>query len=378
MSRIINFVKREVTFSIAFLLTCFSIILNPNPASYLKMIDFRVLIILFSLMGISNALETSGAFNVLRDFLLKHCKSERSFAIVMTFLPFFTSALITNDVALIIFVPFTLALAANLIEKKKCAILIVLETIAANLGSMMLPVGNPQNLFLYSYYSFDVKTFFISILPYSILSGLLLLICTFFFFHNLLLLPSGQKPIKAIIMHSSIDKKKTGIFFTLLLFSLLTVFRVVSPYILLLVAVLSFLLFSRESIFKVDYILLLTFVCFFLFSGNLSANEWIKTFFTSIINRSAFTVSLLTSQVISNVPSAVLLSQFTNDKVALLQGTNIGGLGTPIASLASLITIKAYMKEEGGDKKSFFIYFFILNILFLALLCLFKIILKLI
>lgn len=370
MNRIINFVKREFTFSIAFLLTCFSIILNPNPASYLKMIDFRVLIILFSLMGISNALEASGAFNALRDFLLKYCKTERSFALVMVFLPFFTSALITNDVALIIFVPFTLTLASGLIDRKKCAILIVLETVAANLGSMMLPVGNPQNLYLYSYYSFDVKTFFISILPYSILSGLLLLISTIFFFNS--------NPIEAVIMHSKVEKKKAGIFFTLLLFSLLTVFRVVSPYILLLVAVLSFLLFSRESFLKIDYILLLTFVCFFLFSGNLSANEWIKTFFTSIINLSAFIVSLLTSQVISNVPSAVLLSQFTNDGVSLLQGTNIGGLGTPIASLASLITIKAYLKDEGGEKRSFFKYFFILNILFLALLCLFKIILTLI
>ena len=184
MSRLIDFIKKEITFSIAFLLTCISIFLNPNPTSYLKMIDFRVLIILFSLMGISNALESSGAFNALRDFLLKHCKTERAFALLMVFLPFFTSSLITNDVALIIFVPFTLKLAKELIDRKKCAILIVLEAIAANLGSMMLPVGNPQNLFLYSYYSFDVKTFFDSIIPYSIISALLLLIFSFIFFDS--------------------------------------------------------------------------------------------------------------------------------------------------------------------------------------------------
>lgn len=369
MNSIKGFIKKEFTFSIAFVLTCFSIVLNPNPKTYLGMIDFRVLIILFSLMGISSALESSGAFNALRDFLLKHCKSERAFALVMVFLPFFISALITNDVALIIFVPFTLMLASGLISNKKLAILIVLQTIAANLGSMMLPVGNPQNLFLYTFYSFDVRTFFSAILPYSALSALMLLFCGFLFF--------DKSEIKAIVKISIVDKKKAGIFFLLLLFSLLTVFRIVSPYVLLIVSIIVFFIFSRDVFFKIDYILLLTFVCFFLFSGNLSANEGVKEFFTAIINRSAFTVSLITSQIISNVPSAVLLSQFTNNGVALLKGTNIGGLGTPIASLASLITIKAYMKDSENDRKNFFVYFLILNISFLLILCALKVALEL-
>ena len=364
MNNIKSFIKKEFTFSIAFILTLLSIFLNPHISTYFEMIDFRVLILLFSLMGISAALESSKAFDALRDFLLKRCDSERSFSLVMIFLTFFASSLITNDVALIIFVPFTLKIVNTLMNVKKSAILIVLETIAANLGSMMLPVGNPQNLYLYSTFNLDVKTFFITILPYSFISALLLLGSVFIFFEN--------KKITFNKQETTLDKKKASTFFILLLFSLLTVFRVVSEYVLIVVVICAFILFNKNSFKRVDYILLLTFCCFFIFSGNLSQNESVKTFFNLVINKSAFIVSLLTSQIISNVPSAVLLSQFTSDGVALLEGTNIGGLGTPVASLASLITIKLYMKNDVRNLKCFFKYFFILNVIFLIALVIFR------
>ena len=363
MNNIKSFIKKEFTFSIAFILTLLSIFLNPHISTYFEMIDFRVLILLFSLMGISAALESSKAFDALRDFLLKRCDSERSFSCVMVFLTFFASSLITNDVALIIFVPFTLKIVNTLMDEKKSALLIVLETIAANLGSMMLPVGNSQNLYLYSTFNLDVKTFFITILPYSFISALLLLGSVFIFFEN--------KKMNFNNQETTLDKKKASIFFVLLLFSLLTVFRVVSEYVLIAVAICAFLFFNKDSFKKVDYILLLTFCCFFIFSGNLSQNDGVKSFFNLVINKSVFLVSLLTTQIISNVPSAVLLSQFTSDGVSLLKGTNIGGLGTPVASLASLITIKLYMKSDVKNLKCFFKYFIILNFIFLIVLVVF-------
>jgi Na+/H+ antiporter NhaD/arsenite permease-like protein len=274
--------------------------------------------------------------------------------------------LVTNDVALLVFVPFTLALLSDLGCEKHMVPVIVLQTVAANLGSMATPVGNPQNLYLYAAFGLQPGQFFSVVFPLTVLSLIVLVAA------SLPVLP-GTLPstdLKEARIRSLRDLVFYGILFVL---CLLTVFRVIPYPVTTVIVVIALLILDRKLIREIDFMLLLTFVCFFVVSENLGRVEVIRSFLQELLAKNTLLTAVGASQIISNVPAAVLLSGFTDNWRALLSGVNIGGLGTPIASLASLITLKLYLRWPGAKISRFMLIFFAANLVGLLVLLPFSI-----
>ena len=356
-----SFIKKEAVFCISALCAVLTMFLVPPSLSYVEYIDFRVLCLLFSLMAVVAGMKSVGAFRWLTYQLLSRIKSGRVLGVTLVMLPFFASMFITNDVALIVFVPFTLALLRELGCNKAVVSVIVLQTVAANLGSMATPVGNPQNLFLYSTYNLSISEFMSVVLPLTAVSFIALLIFSFPVMPKIL----PQSEIKTEKISSNVQLSVYAALFAL---CLLTVLRVVPYQATTTVIIAAMLIVSRKLFKEIDYMLLLTFVCFFIISENLGQTEAVKTFLQSLLEKNALLTAVGTSQIISNVPAAVLLSGFTDNWQALLQGVNIGGLGTPVASLASLITLKLYMVSKDAKILKFLGVFTLANIIGLAIL----------
>ena len=286
-----------------------------------------------------------------------------SFSIVTTLvmLPFFSSMLITNDVALITFVPFAVLVLELTGQTKHLAWVVTLQTIAANIGSMLTPVGNPQNLYLSSFYQLAAGDFFAVTIPIVLLSFVLLALCCI----------AGKNHTIEVQFQKreEIQSKRALLLFVLLfLLSLLSVFHLLSSHIALVVTVIALAAFSPKVLKKVDYWLLATFVCFFIFAGNIGAVEAVKNFLGNVLSQNTMLYSVLSSQVISNVPAAVLLSNFTQDAKGMLLGTNIGGLGTLVASLASLISFKIYAKTPKAEVLRYLGIFTAANVVMLIVL----------
>jgi Na+/H+ antiporter NhaD/arsenite permease-like protein len=285
--------------------------------------------------------------------------------VTLVLLPFFCSMLVTNDVALIVFVPFTLALLESLGCSGSMIPVIVLQTVAANLGSMATPVGNPQNLYLYAAYSLEAGEFFSVVLPLTLVSLAGLTVA------SLPVLPRAlpeQKLEEARILSA----RRMGIYAALFVLCLLTVFRIVPYPVTTAVVVAALFLADKKLLKEIDFMLLLTFVCFFVVSENLGRVEAVREFLQSLLEKSTLLTAVGASQVISNVPAAVLLSAFTEQWRELLAGVNIGGLGTPIASLASLITMKLYLRWPGAKIGRFLLVFTAANVAGLVILLLFS------
>ena len=272
--------------------------------------------------------------------------------------------LFTNDVALLVFIPFTLALLHQLRCDHSTVSVIVLQTIAANLGSMATPVGNPQNLYLYAAYSLSPTDFFRVVLPLTGISLLFLTAAAYF------ALPK-ELPPRNLQKEQIAGFKRLALYGVLFLLCLLTVFRVVNYIITTVLIVLIIAITDRKLLREVDFLLLATFVCFFVVSENLGRMDSIRLFLQSLLSRSTLLTAVGASQIISNVPAAVLLSGFTDRWPQLLAGVNIGGLGTPIASLASLITLKFYMRWPNARVGKFMLIFTLANLAGLALLLMF-------
>ncbi len=360
------FIKKEAVLCIAGLAAILTMFFVPPTLGYITYIDFRVLGLLFCLMAVVSGFNKTGIFILLSEKLLMRVANIRSIALVLVLLSFFTSMWITNDVALITFVPFAILILTMTGYTSHLIIIIVLQTIAANLGSMLTPVGNPQNLFLFSEYNLTITEFLRITLPYTLLS--LLLICIAVMFipkeHISFTLSDTEKT----------DKHKPytiAMYSCLFLVCLACVLRFIDYRVTILVVFLSILCFDRTVLKKVDYFLLLTFVCFFIFVGNIGEIPVIRDFLASLLEGREFLVSMLASQVISNVPAAVLLSAFTDDYKAMILGTNLGGLGTLVASLASLISYKFYLRTSKANSARFLGVFTIYNLGFLVILCLF-------
>lgn len=356
-----EFVRKEAVLCIAALCALVTMFLVPPDAHYLLYIDFRVLCLLLSLMGVVAGFKSLGAFQWLTYQLLRRIRNGRILAVTLVLLPFFCAMLVTNDVALLVFIPFTLALLADLGCEKRMIPLIVLQTIAANLGSMATPVGNPQNLYLYAAYSLSAGDFFSVVLP---LAGLSLAVLTA---ASLPVLPKALP--EQNLQRAEIKSVRCMLLYGgLFVLCLLTVFRVV-PYIITTAAVvLALLVLDKKLIRDIDFMLLLTFVCFFVVSENLGRVEVIRQFLQKLLSENSLLTAVGASQVISNVPAAVLLSAFTGNWQELLAGVNIGGLGTPIASLASLITLKLYLRWPGAKIGRFMVIFLIANLIGLVIL----------
>ena len=368
MNKIISFIKNEIVFSIALLLAVISSFIVPPSKEYISYIDFRTLALLLGLMLIVQGLKSCGLFDSLVAAMVKRVHSKRSLALVLVSLCFFTSMLITNDVALITFVPFTIMVLALCDDSKFSIYLIVLETVAANLGSMFTPIGNPQNLYLYSISGMGMGEFLKLMLPYTALSYIVLLIAIYFIDKD----PFGSSSSE--LPDSKLDKLPLFIYTLLFGLCILTVLHKVDYKIMLVIVIAIIFIVNMQLLPKADYILLLTFVAFFVFIGNMKNIPAVSDFLGSIVSNREVYVSVAASQVVSNVPAAMLLSGFTDDYVDLIVGTNLGGLGTIIASMASLISYKFYCKISGSDQRMYMVKFTLVNLLFLAILLVFYIV----
>lgn len=377
MQRFVNFIKKEVVLVVAVVLAFGSMFFVTPDAAYIDYIDFRTLSILFSLMAVMAGLQEMGVFRKVAEDLLKKVKKIWQLVLILVMLCFFFSMFITNDVALITFVPFTfiiLELLGEEIAGKLMIPVIVMQTIAANLGSMFTPIGNPQNIYLHGISGIHIGSFLRLMFPYTLASFLLL------FIYCLYLGKKCEKGNAKASLHkfSEITKdtvlqgSKGDLIRYLLLFvlSLMTVAGNIPYPVTLGIVIISLLIFNRKLFAKIDYALLITFVGFFVFIGNMGRVEAFRDFLQGMIEGNEVATAVISSQVISNVPAALLLSGFTNQYEALIIGTNLGGLGTLIASMASLISYKYVVKENKCSKGAYFCFFTIANIVFLVCLLL--------
>lgn len=357
--------KNETVFCAAFLLAAASMIfVHPDPL-YLTYPDYRTIALLFCLMIIVAGLQSLGIFAMLGHALLKGAGSMRKLSAIMIVLCFFSSMIITNDVALITFVPFTILVFRMGGGAGRLMKLIILETIAANLGSMATPIGNPQNLYLYSISDLTAGEFAWAVLPYAGLSFLLLMAAV---------IMDRDEPLLDVVVREKSDVPGRKIFFRalpfllLLILCLLVVFRVLPFEPALICVMAAVLVINRKLYLSVDYFLLLTFLFFFIFIGNMKRIPQISELLIAAVQGRELVTGILTSQIISNVPAAILLSGFSSDLPALLTGVNLGGLGTLIASLASLISFKFFAREYPDKKGVYLKKFTAWNVGFLLIL----------
>jgi len=376
MKSIISFIKKEIVFSIACVLAVVSAFFVTPSKEYVAYIDFRTLALLLALMLVVQGFKSCGIFDSLVRILIKHASTKRQLAFILVLLCFFSSMLITNDVALITFVPFTIIILDLIQDAKYSIYIIVLETVAANLGSMFTPIGNPQNLYLYSISDMDIMSFLVLMLPYTTISLILLIIAM------MLIKPEALAIDTSIFQISNTCKKTTKetlslfVYISLFLLSILTVLHIVDFRLMLAIVIIAILILSPKLIIKADYILLLTFIAFFIFIGNLKNLPAINNLLASLVDGRECFVAVLASQIVSNVPCAMLLSGFTSKFDQLIIGTNLGGLGTLIASMASLISYKFYAKIKTSNIKKYVLAFTLINIIFLIILSIFYILIN--
>ncbi len=362
--------KNEAVFFISLVLAIISCFFCPPGERYLGYIDFRVLAILLGLMLVMSAYKRLGIFDRICGFLLSRTRTVRQLSFVLVMLCFFSSMLITNDVALVAFVPFALYALKKSGYEKKSVFVVVLQTIAANLGSMLLPSGNPQNLYLYHLSGMSYGEFVLLMLPYTLVSFALL---TF-----ILLLFCRKEPIAPIPRQKAApykpkDKMCLVVYSFLFLLGILTVCRVIPYYVFLAACVLLIAVLDYKAFAGADYFLLLTFICFFIFIGNLGSLEAVRNWMQSLVNGREVLAGIVSSQFISNVPAALMLSGFIDSYALLVIGTDLGGLGTLIASMASLISYKYYARAFSGQKgdhsrAKYLLTFTYYNVIFLAVL----------
>ena len=346
-SSFIEFLKKECVLVIAVTLAILSSFISIPKMSY---IDFKVLILLFNLMVVVAAFKELKVLDSIAIGLLKKCNTYTSISLALVFITFISSMIVTNDVALITFVPLSIVIArkANINVLK----IVIFQTLAANLGSSFTPMGNPQNLFIYSFYNLSPIDFFKITLPIVVLAVLFLVLLVF---------KDKKMNLSLDLEDVKIDNKRdVYLFGGLFLIILLSVFHVIDYKVTFLITIVMVLILNKKLFSQVDYSLLITFIGFFIFVGNISTMDVVKNFMEGILNspQSTFLASVLSSQVISNVPATMLLSGFTDHFKELLLGVNIGGMGTLIASLASVISYKIYASEFGNDNymKSFTFY----------------------
>ena len=367
--KIVEFVKKEVVLVVATVLAIVSAFVVPPSMAYVEYIDWHVLELLLCLMTVMAGLQRCGLFDALGEALLKKTNKVWQLCLVLVMLCFFLSMIITNDVALITFVPFAIVTLEKCKQERLLIPVVVLQTVAANLGSMLTPIGNPQNLYLYNLSGMGLAEFILCMLPNTAMSFVLILLSLLFI--------KGKKEeitLNAMIHNQTskerelVDKKQTIIYLILFALSLLVVAKMISVEIVLGIVLVVVFCLDKSVLKKVDYCLLLTFISFFIFTGNLGNIPVIRDTLQTLVNGRELLIGVVASQAISNVPAALLLSGFTSDYRALLAGVNVGGLGTLIASMASLISYKILANKYDEKKGKYFQWFTVVNIIFLIIL----------
>lgn len=358
--KFLSFLKQNTVVCIAALLAAATCFVIPPDEAYWGYLDFKTLTCLFLTLAVICALKGIRFFAIIAHKIVMMTGNLRVLAIALVYITFIGSMLIANDMALITFLPLGFFALSATKNHKHMAYVFILQNISANLGGMLTPFGNPQNLFLYSYFEIPTGEFMgIMVRPFLLAIFMLTAAC-------FLLKPEPLTLTDDI--SERMDPKRVALYLALFAYSILIVFRVV-PYwtgLILIPAVLFFA--DREALIKVDWGLLLTFTFFFIFSGNMSRIEGVRVLLQNLLSRSTLLVSELSCQVISNVPSAILLSRFTGNYKELLLGVNIGGTGTIISSLASLITFNHFRALYPGHTKQYMALFTVMNLVFLGVL----------
>jgi len=356
--RITTYIKQESVLIIAWILALLSMIYVHPSVSYLHYLDYKVLGCLLSLMIVVAAFSRIKLFNTLAYAMLKRVKTNRQVALVLISITFFISMFVTNDVALITFVPFTIIVFTLVGDKKPILPIVVLQTVAANVGSSLTPMGNPQNLYIYSHFNMSGTQFFFTMLPLVMVGAVALLLF-------LLIVPKGESTLALQLDKPEIPSVTKIVWYVALFaIALLAVFNVMPWYVSTIIVIVL----SRKDVLKeIDYSLLLTFVGFFIFVGNLARIESVREFLEWLLEGRVFLTSVLASQVISNVPATLLLSNFTEDAAQLLLGVNAGGCGTLIASLASVISFKFFSRHESHATFTYLLVFTMVNVVMVLL-----------
>ena len=355
------FIKKNAVLCIAAVLAIITSFIIPPDKEYIGYFDFKTIACLFSTLAVIGALRNVSFFTILARSIVRKTGTLRMAVFALVFITFFGSMLIANDMALLTFLPLGYYVLSSTGKTDIMAYTFILQNIAANLGGMLTPFGNPQNLFLYTKFEIDNVEFMgIMLLPF-IIATLLIAVCCLFVKNEKIELKENYT--------RALPKKRTSFYIALFALSIVMVFRLIPYYVGLCVILVALMITDRKAIKTVDYGLLMTFACMFIFAGNMSRIDIIKATLSSLLEINTLLFSSLSCQVISNVPSAVLLSRFTANYPELLRGVNIGGTGTLIASLASLITFREYTRHNEAKKTPGYILLFsALNFGFLIIL----------
>ena len=354
-----GFIRRNPVLCIAVLAAAATSCLVPPDAQYLKYFDFKTLTCLFCVLAVVCALRNIRFFTVLASSIVRRFKTLRMTVLALVWITFIGSMLIANDMALLTFLPLGWMTLEQTGRQELTPFVFIMQNIAANLGGMLTPFGNPQNLYLYSYFNIPTLRFMgVMAPPFLLAVTMLTVICLFV----------KNDPLTLSDAPQTLPRGRTALYLALFAFAIAIVFRGI-PWPLGLLVIPPVLFFAdRRALAAVDYPLLLTFTAFFIFAGNMARLTAVRGALSSLLSVNPLLVSVLSCQVISNVPSAILLSHFTADWPSLLLGVNIGGTGTLIASLASLITFSEYRRHQPGRTARYMEYFTGFNLLFLAVL----------
>ena len=360
MEKIISFAKTNAVMLVAALCALITSFLVPPDKEYLEYFDFKTLTCLFCVLAVVCALRNIRFFYTMAKAIVRRFRTAKSAILALVYITFIGSMLIANDMALLTFLPLGYFVLHTTGKEKYLAFTYIMQNIAANLGGMLTPFGNPQNLYLYSKFNIpDAEFVSIMFLPF-IISIILITVCCLVFVKS--------EPLVIEEKAASLPVARTATYLILFAYSILIVFKFIPYQTGLIIIPLAILLLDRLALLQVDYGLLLTFVFFFIFAGNMSRIDAVRDFFSYLLEQNTLIFSALSCQVISNVPSAILLSQFTENYRELLLGVNIGGAGTLIASLASLITFKEYTKQDPKHTISYILKFTAYNFAFLIIL----------
>lgn len=358
--KIAKFVKQNIVLIIAWILAGVSVFFVPPDREYLSYFDLKTLLCLFAIMIVLGGYKDINIFTILARALIKRLKNARLLVLYMVLITFFSSIFIANDMALLTFLPLTILVFKQCGKEEYVAITVIMQNIAANLGGMIMPFGNPQSLYLHSFFSISISEFFMTmLLPFAVSLVLIVLFC----------LTIKKQPVELIIdVHYDLDKKRTVIYAALFALSILSVFDIIPYYIAFGIVAVLMIIFDKKAFKSVDYSLLFTFAAFFIFASNMSRLPVIANLVRSLIEKSTLLTGVLFCQFFSNVPSAIFLAQFTNNYRELLLAVNIGGTGTIIASLASLISFRIYSNMYPEKSMAYLGKFTLLNFAFLFIL----------
>ena len=355
-----KFIKKNAVLCVAIVAAAVTSFIIPPDKAYLDYFDLKTLTCLFCVLAVVCALKNISFFTVLAEKIVALFKNTRASILALVYITFLGSMLIANDMALLTFLPLGYFVLSSTGKTKYMAFTFIMQNIAANLGGMLTPFGNPQNLYLYTKFNIPTGEFVATMLPPFLISVTLITLSCLFFVK--------KEPLEIESKKITLPKWRTVIYALLFTLSIVIVFRIIPFVVGLIVIPVALFFMDRKALKDVDYCLLFTFVAFFIFAGNMSRITFVQDLFEGLLNKSTLLVSICSCQVISNVPSAILLSQFTGNYTELLLGVNIGGVGTLISSLASLITFREYSKHNPDKVKRYILQFSAFNFAFLFLL----------